>query len=118
MSSIFRPQRHSIPQRAIDPFASRHFHGRPIRPTQPQATFSSELSRRLRLIGPRKTRNEKFYTRSSNSPKFNGPTQDEIVELQVEATLRKLFKRSRTVYPSDVSSTLGLSYEDVLKVFE
>jgi hypothetical protein len=32
--------------------------------------------------------------------------------------LRKLFKRRKQVYPSDVSSTLGLSYEDVLKVFE
>src|SRR5437016_6752478 len=118
MSYIFRPQRHGALQHDIDPFANRHFHGRPIRPSQSEVTFSPEVSRRLRLIGPRKSRIDRLHTRVSDAPTFKGPTQDEIIELQIETTLRKLFKRRKTVYPSDVSSTLGLSYEDVLKVFE
>jgi len=35
----------------------------------------------------------------------------------VEAYLKKVFKKKRQVYPSDVADALGLSYETVREVF-
>lgn len=36
----------------------------------------------------------------------------------VELYLRKIFKKKRQVYPSDVADALGLSYETVREVFQ
>ncbi len=118
MSHIFRPQRHGFPRDDIDPFRSRHFHQRLIRPDQPPLTFSPQIPQGLRLIGSKKIGRERFHARPSNSSLLETPAHDDLIQLQVETSLRKLFKRRKQVYPSDVSSTLGLSYEDVLKVFE
>jgi len=35
----------------------------------------------------------------------------------VEAYLKKVFKKKRQIYPSDVADALGLSYETVREVF-
>ena len=42
----------------------------------------------------------------------------EEAKAMIEAYLRKVFKKKKRIYPSDVADALGLEYETVRKVFK